>query len=82
MHCSFEDFVSLMLKEVHPEDRDMFQKELSRDVLTKVYTAGTKVARSRFRFTDEGNYRDVEATALLYEDGNGDVCGFMLLRWD
>lgn len=79
---SFEDFVSLMLKEVHPEDRDMFQKELSRDVLTKVYTAGTKVARSRFRFTDEGNYRDVEATALLYEDGNGDVCGFMLLRWD
>ena len=79
---SFEDFVGLALKGVHPEDVDMFRDKLSRDSLIQEYRSGTKNVRARFRFISEGGYRYVDTTVLLYENENRDVCDFTLLRWE
>lgn len=78
---SFDDFMKLAAKGVHPDDVERVWLQLSRERLLKAHESGRKHIHTRFRFARGDDYCTVEATVILYTNECGNVCNFTLLRW-
>lgn len=76
-----DDFVNSVSRMLHPDDKQMFNDNLSRQGLLRAYTMGEKTVNCRFRFNNQGEYLWTEANVIFYVNEAGDVCDFTLLRW-
>jgi len=76
-----DDFIGHIAQAVHPLDRALFMRKLSRENLLQTYSRGMAGIRVCFRFPDGEVYRQAETSVVFYTNDDGDLCDFTLVRW-
>lgn len=79
--ATVDEFVTDVVRTIHPDDRAAFSRHISREALQNAYHRGLPSLHFFARQEDDaGQYQWVEVIILFYRNEDGDACEFTLAR--